>query len=137
MARAGSSGGLHVCAAGGTIAVARSSLSRSRGAAGGEVTDGREAAGWPRRGREERRGEREGEGKNRGAQNEGPLRRLPTLKCWRQFPRMGTRLKGTAPGSGHNLSFRSVSCKQRLSPALESEVFRAQAQPGSLSQEGS
>lgn len=63
VARAGSSGRLHVCATGGTIAVARSSLSRSRSAAGGEVTDGREAAGWPRRGREERGGERGGEGK--------------------------------------------------------------------------
>lgn len=105
-ARGGSSGGLHGCAAGGTIALARSPLSRSRSAAGGEVTDGGEAAGQPRRGGEKGRGEGEewgrgGEGK-RGVQNEGPLRRLATLECWRQFPRIGTRLKGTAPDSGRN-----------------------------------
>lgn len=64
-ARADSSGGLHGCAAGGTIAVASRSLSRTRSAAGGEVTDGGEAAGRPRRGGE--KGRREGE---RGGEKE-------------------------------------------------------------------
>ncbi|CAO2622894.1 hypothetical protein LEMLEM_LOCUS17636, partial [Lemmus lemmus] len=43
-ARAGSSGGLHGCAAGGTISVARSLLSRSRSAAGCEARDALPAA---------------------------------------------------------------------------------------------
>jgi hypothetical protein len=106
-ARAGSSGGLHGCAAGGTISVARSSLSRSRSAAGCEVTDCAEAAGRPRRGGEGRRGggggrrEERGECRTRGWGGE-PLPCLSTLECWRRFPRKGKRLKGAATGSGHN-----------------------------------
>lgn len=92
-------------------------LSRSRSAAGCEVTESAEAAGQPRRGGEGRGegaeewgGERKEGSAELGGGGGSALRRLSTLECWRRFPRKGKRLKGTATGSGHNLSFSSGSC---------------------------